>query len=456
MPGGSVPFWLRANQWGTVPLTAPFGTAQLGVQYQSPQVFSDTSRHKSRLSWAFGAEGVANAGREKQYLLPEAYLKLRWKRWELMAGRERQIVGIVDTTLSSGSYSWSGNSLPIPMVRLGLSEYLPFGFLGNYISVKGSYAHGWYNDPDIQGAYFHQKTFYGRLGKPAGKVHFQLGLAHHVTWGGSADYLRDSPWAVNGKLTTNFGDYIRGVVLGKIPKDRVTGRFTVFDGTNRVGNHLGHLDMALDWRIKQTTFLLYRQHPFEDVSGLQLRNLPDGLYGVSLRRGTPSQSFFVLRGLVMEFLYTMNQSNPIFDPTARYQGVDNYFNHGQYRNGWSYRGESMGTPFIPTGDGVKEELRTNRRYFPSNQTKLFHGGIEAMLLGKVHLLAKFSSSLNFGTINDPFPAPIRQYSALLSLDAPLLHWGGTRIKAKIAYDKSGLYPESVGGYLGIKSSLRKK
>ncbi len=455
-----MPFWLRVNQWGSVPLETPIGIARIGIHFQTPRIYVDTANHKSRLSLAFKARGILTVPQHststRQYLLPEAHIKLNWKHWELLAGRECRIIGIVDTTLSSGSYSWSGNSLPIPMIRLSIEEYIPIPFLREFVSIKGSYAHGWFNDPYIKGAYLHQKTFYGRFGKPSGKVHFQLGLAHSVTWGGSADYLRDSPFAINGKLTTDFGDYLRGVVLGKIPKDKVNKRFTIFDGTNRVGNHVGHFDMALDWNIGKTNLLFYRQHPFEDASGLQFQNLPDGLYGVRLQRNNSPLSFISLRKFLAEFLYTRNQSGPVFDPAARYQGRDDYFNHAQYKQGWSYRGHGMGTPFIPATTEVSKQIGDSHEFFPSNQTKMYHLGMELLLAGKIQLLIKHSSSINFGTFSVPIQAPIKQKSSSLSFDAPLMVWGNTRVRAQLAYDKGGLYPESLGGYIGLKSSFGKK
>ncbi len=165
--GNQTPFWLRANQWGRVPLAAPLGTARLGVHYHTPHIWADTSRHRARLSWDFGLEGVANVlpGRTGQFLLPEAYAKLRWGKWALLAGRERRIVGFVDTTLSTGSYSLSGNALPIPMLRLELAEYLPLGFLGNFLSLKGSFVHGWYDDPYLQRRLFSPKDILRAFGQ---------------------------------------------------------------------------------------------------------------------------------------------------------------------------------------------------------------------------------------------------------------------------------------------------
>lgn len=451
------PFWLRANQWGQVPLASPTATARLGGVYSSPSFTTDTLKRKSRISWQLGAEAIANVGIENVFLLPEAYAKLRWKQWELMAGREKQIVGIVDTTLSSGSYSWSGNALPVPMVRFGLAEYLPFGFLGNFVSVKGTFVHGWFLDSYIKKSYLHQKSFYGLLGKPSGIFHLQVGMAHQVMWGGEADYLVDNPVAVNGKLPREFKDYVRGVVLAQIPEDGRSSRITTFDGINRIGNHLGHYDLAVDWKIRKSKFMLYRQHPFEDASGLQLRNLPDGLYGFGLRRDSSSPAAFLLKGLVLECLYTKNQSGDDFTiPGSRFSGSDGYFNHGQYIEGWSYKGLGLGTPFLPTKLEVGDKVVLNNQYFPSNRIILFHLGLEGLVAQKIRLMVKVSQSYHYLADATPIADPIyRQFSSMLSVDAPFLRWGDTRLKAQFAYDKGDVLPDSFGGYLGIKSNFRK-
>jgi len=400
---------------------------------------------------------VANVGAENNLILPEAFGKLRWKQWELMAGREKQIVGIVDTTLSSGSYSWSGNALPVPMVRFGLAEYLPFGFLKNFISMKGSFAHGWFLNTYIQKSYLHQKSLYGRFGKPEGNVHVQLGIVHHVMWGGEADYLIDNPVAVNGKLTSSFHNYLYGVVLAQIPEQKSNSQITSFDGVNRIGNHLGHFDLAVDWQIKKTKFMLYRQHPFEDASGIAFQNLPDGLTGLSLRRNPASSSFFVWRGLVLEYFYAKNQTGDDFTiPGSRFTGGDNYFNHLQYVEGWSYKGNGLGTPFIPTKQEVKEGVPLSYLYLPTNRVVFYHLGLEGLLAQKVRFMVKLSHGRHYLSSLTPLSDPIyRQFSSMLSVDAPFLRWGDTRLKAQLAYDKGDVLPDSFGGYLGIKSNFRK-
>ncbi len=475
-----IPFWLRANEWGRVPVEASIGTARLGLHYQSPVTYADSAHRKARFNWSVGVEGVANAGARPQVLLaesygkmqwrwtedlantgaksrvllPEAYAKIRWRWLELMAGRERQIIGIVDSTLSSGSYSWSGNALPIPMVRFGLPDYVPLGFLGRLISIKGTYAHGWFNVPYIERAYLHQKTFHTRFGKPEGNVHVHLGLVHQVQWGGEAEYLKIGDLSINGKLPTDFSNYLRGVVLAQISRGLKNDLINYFDGFNRVGNHLGHIDMAVDWRIKNTKFLVYRQHPFDDASSLQFQNLPDGLYGLSLRPNTEATSAFALKGLVLEYFYTRDQTRYV--PGSRFSSDDSYFNHAQYREGWSYMERALGNPLLPTVREAKNGFPDGDGFFPTNRTVSYYVGLEGLIAQKVKVMAKVSQGRYFRPGDREYDPPVRQFSSMLAFDAPLLRWGNTRIKAQIAYDKGGLYPESLGGYLGVRSSLGKK
>ena len=474
------PFWLRANQWGRVPVEASIGTARLGFNYQSPVTYVDSTRRKARFNWSAGVEGVTNIGTKPQillaeyyglmqwrwlekgvnnndkiqFLLPEAYGKLRWRWLELMAGREKQMIGIVDSTLSSGSYSWSGNALPIPMVRLGLPDYVPLGFLGRFVSIKGTFAHGWFNVPYIKNAYLHQKTIHTRFGKPEKNVHGYLGLVHQVQWGGEAEYLKAGDLSINGKLPTDFYNYMRGVVLAQLTSNLINDQYNYFDGFNRIGNHIGHIDMAIDWRVKKTKFLLYRQHPFDDASSLQFQNLPDGLYGLSLQRNTGATSSFALKRLVLEYFDTRDQTHYV--PGSRFSAGDNYFNHAQYREGWSYMKRTIGNPLLPTALETRKGFPDDNGFFPANRTVSYYMGLEAVIVQKVKMVTRISQGHYLLPSNSNYGSKVRQFSSLLSFEAPLSHWGDTRIKAAVAYDKGGLYTESLGGYLGIKSSFRKK
>jgi hypothetical protein len=452
----SLPLWLRANQFGTVPLKKPVFTGRAGLHFDSKAGKSDTTKssfHRN-FGWGFGAEAVYNAGRDqKQVLLPEAFAKVQWKKLEFWAGRRKEILGIVDTTLSSGSFTWSGNALPVPKVQIGFPQYLPLGFLKNYISLKGFFSHGWYNTPYIQGAYLHQKALHIRLGKPTAKFNFQVGMDHHVTWGGHADYLKLNPHVVDGKLADSFNDYLHGVVLAKLSKEFHNSRFTNFDGENRIGNHVGQFDFAFEYKMKTTTWLFYNNHPFEDASGVVFRNMPDGLYGLSWRKSKPGKSFVNINGFVLEYLFSKDQSGAGWNVAgSRFKGNDNYFNHGQYAEGWSYFGKGMGTPLIAPRSEIRPEAMGVREFFPSSRVVAYHLGLKGTVADRIQWLAKATFSTNFGTNNIAFEPPVRQFSSLLTADAPLFKTGNTRLMVKLAYDQGDFLASSFAGYIGLRSS----
>lgn len=450
----TTPFWLRANQFGVVPLAMPDFTGRVGLVYES-QILSDSIKTKrAKIRWGAGAETVLNTGGgNSKVFLPEAYVKVRWKSLEFWGGRRKEILGIIDTTLSTGSFTWSGNALPVPKIQLGFPDYVPLKFLKSFVAIKGFYSHGWYNTPYIQNAYLHQKTLYGRFGKPNGRFNVQLGVVHSVTWAGEADYLKDSPLAIDGKLTDNFGDYLWGVVIGKIPKVYRNTRFTNFDGENRVGNHVGQYDLAFEYKLDKSKLLLYHNHPFEDGSGLQLQNIPDGLYGFSWKRAATGNSFVKVRGILLEYLFSKDQSGAGFNiPGTRFKGNDNYFDHAQYREGWSYFGKGMGTPFLPPTSEINQEKYGGGEFFSDNRVIVYHAGLEGTLSSAIQWRTKISYSENFGTNNRPFEPTAKQFSYLLMVDAPILKWGNTRLITKIAIDQGDLYPSSVGGYIGLRAT----
>lgn len=453
--GQRTPFWLRANQWGRVPFDVPAATGRLAVaiDYRARDTSRAFSKKNHRLDWGVGAEGVVNAlPGAARALLPQAYAKVRFRGLELWAGRRFEFFTLGDSALTAGAYAWSGNALPVPKVQLGLPEYVPLGFLKNVVAFRGFYAHGWFNTPYIQGAYLHQKALYGRFGRPEGRLNVQLGLNHQVLWGGRAEYLKSSPLAVDGQLPHSLGDYVRGVIFGKIPTEYRNDRFTNFDGENRIGNHLGSLDLAVEVRLNRGRVLAYHQHPYEDMTGLLLRNAPDGLYGLRWRPDRPTGRVFALNAVLVEWLYTKYQAGATFDlPGSRFKGGDNYFNHSQYVQGWSYFGRTVGTPFLAPQAELRPELQQGP-FFPNNRVAVYHLGLEGRVKNRALVMAKLSYSRNVGTYTLPFEREVRQFSGLLRVDLPVAWLGGTTVSAHLARDAGGLYPSATGVYLSLRKS----
>ncbi|WP_461150220.1 capsule assembly Wzi family protein [Spirosoma pulveris] len=451
------PFWLRANQYATTPVRGSFATVRLGLSRAYKPQPDSSSAKKSRFNWGFGLYAVANAGPraasgQPAILLPDAYVRVRYGVFELYGGNRREVAGLGDTLLTSGFVAWSGNAMPFPKIQLHTPNFVPIGFTKNLLSFRVGYAHGWLIDAYIKDSYLHQKYLYGRIGKPKWLIRVYAGLNHQVQWGGHADYLMGTPLAINGSLSTSFRDYL-SLVTGRYPDALENDRFTSFDGTNRLGNHVGSYDIAVEWNGSNHNWFLYHQHMYDDASGLALQNVPDGLTGLRYLNRSNARSRFRFQHLLLEWLSTTNQSGPTFDPTARYQGADNYFNHSQYIQGWSYRERTLGTPFIMPRPELAPEIGNTyggNGYYPNNRIIAWYvGGRGAFRQGPT-LTTRLSYSRNFGSYKQPYPQVFHQFSGLLIAQWPLNQWPGTVLTTSVAIDRGDLLPGSAGGFLSVK------
>lgn len=451
--GGQTPFWLRANQYGIVPLKPAPGFVRGGV------VIPYRTTRKRLLDWGGGAELIANVGPvsggiSTTVLLPELYLKARLGLLEVYAGRRRELVGLVDSTLSSGSYSWSGNAGPMPKVQLSLREYAPIPFTNGILSVKGAYSYGWFpTEGFIDNSFLHQSSLYGRLGKLAWPVRFYAGFNHQVQWGGQTDKLPASIVENDGKLPGTFKDYIDVVLgssLGYRPNVDPT-QYSDFDRTNRIGNHLGTIDVAMELQLKRLSFFAYRQSIYEDGSLYYLANITDGLHGLRIRNLRPNQRGVALTNVLFEYLDTRSQGGNQFVPGTTLRGRDNYFNHQQYAGGWSYEGQTIGTPFIPPGNTTLRSQGVDR-FTNNNRVQAYHFGLSGQLGPVVTFQTKLSYSRNYGTYSSPITPDARQFSGGLWVGTPLSARHGLNLTASVAIDKGGLYPDNVGGSLSIRKT----
>ncbi|WP_128547605.1 capsule assembly Wzi family protein [Larkinella soli] len=450
------PFWLRANQFGIVPARSPAATLRLGVF--GSVALRDTQASTGRRPWTltYRAEIVGNAGKQSTVLLPEAYVRVAHRSLELVAGRRREIIGLVDSTLSSGSFAWSGNALPMPKIRFGTAGFTPL-WRNGWLGVNAFIAHGWFADTwFMQHSFLHEKSTLWRLGKPAWGFRLYAGINHHAQWGGRSDYL-DRNLAVDGQLPGRLRDF-GNVFLTLIPRDRQNPRYTYFDGFNRFGNHLGSYDFGLELPGKTTSLLFYHQHPYEDSSGLIFANLPDGLSGIRLQRRPAAGTGFRLNTLLLEVLLTRSQSGSFLDlyglgTLRRTEGRDNYFNHSQYREAWTYRGQVLGTPFITLQSDLRREWWNQSGWrIINNRVQVYHLGFRAAVGRRVEIEGRFSYSLNYGTYDQALPGSPGQFSSLLRATLPVRWLGGSVLTGALALDQGRLYTNSAGTYLGLRKT----
>jgi hypothetical protein len=397
-----VPFWMRSNQYGSVPLSGASGSilGRIYKDYKSSAVYNN--EHMS--DWGFGIEGRANGGNHAKLTLLEAYLKGRLGIFQLKAGRSKDVMGLNgDTTLSSGNFAISGNALGIPKIELSIPNYYRIPLLAGLFSVKGNIAHGWLGKNRILNSinntdgsivyrieniypktYFHQKSLYVRLGKEPWKLKFYGGFNHQVFWGNE-----DKIYQGNYKLSSLESFFY--VALGK-----TYGAVGV--PSSKIGNQLGSIDVAAEYEFDNFKLMAYRQ-TFYDVGALsKLANIADGLSGLAIKNNkfSFSKDNFKWKSILMELFYSKNQAGyPWSVPTK--SGDEDYYNNFFYKNGWSYNEVGLGNPLITSKvDARAGQQSISNDYFINNRVMAIHGGIE----GRIHMwdfITKITYSENFGT-----------------------------------------------------------
>lgn len=451
------PFWLRANQFGTVPLENPFAFVKTGGQ-----VTLGANPRKVQLH--LQGEVVANAGRSSSFILPVASASFRYRRFEAYVGRKKEFFGLGDTLLTSGSYAWSGNALPLPKVQIGTRGFVPLGFTKGLFAVHAMMAHGWFINADsVKNSFLHQKAVYLRLGKPHWKVHFYGGVHHLAQWGGQwRNPVKGSYLTLeNGKLPSSFNDFFSIFTASESQNSSVS----VQDARNRVGNHLGSIDLSASVLFKNSEWLLYFQHPYEDKSGAAFINKMDGLYGLHWKNmKSKLQSSFKLQEFTIELLNTMNQSGFQAEIGRRlHEGADDYFTNYQYPEGWAYDNRIVGTPFITRRDdarlewySVKGGRQDERQPMPisNNRIQMLHAGLLGTIGADMQFKLFASQSWNYGRPQYQDPVfPLAQFSGLLQLSKPLKRYPKIAMSISLALDKGIWLPSTFGFQISLKRSF---
>ncbi len=445
-----IPFWLKNNQFGAYP-----NSGNTILFRQNIESKADTSQKKFKSNYCF--DMITIVGSEARIIIPEAYYKLDLGKFALTLGRKKQVHGLVDTTLSSGSITWSGNALPIPEIQLSIPEYRRLFF--DFLSIKGHFTHGWFgNQAKVSNYFLHQKSLYGRIGKPNSKLKLYGGILHHAQWGGKPNYgvpVDDPRFLKDGKYEANWFTY-RNIVfpIGR-PIVDTTGGISRYDYENRFGNHLGQIDIGGDLKIKNYRLMAYKQIIFETGQTFSsLTNIDDGLYGVSLTNFKPQAK---IKKVVVEVLQTTNQGIyragllRLVGFSGRHYGKNQnyYFNHGQYMDGWSYNKQSIGTPFmIPDKDIKIEKQKQSDQFFSNNnRIKAIYFGLQSKL-NTIDLEARFSYSRNFGSPRVDIGVADQMSFAIKShIPAPSLKG---IINVSIGIEQGDLISDNYGVFLSFK------
>jgi hypothetical protein len=436
------PFWLHANQWGIVPITGQVGSLRAGVVGRQP--FSQNAESKQNWTYVYGLEVVGNASKNSKFLLPQAYAGIAFKSLQLTVGRRKQYVGFNDHELGTGSYMWSGNAMPIPRIMLAFEKYVPL--IPNFFYFKGFYSDGLLENsrPVTSELKLHNKGLSIRIGKPTGMLKLYGGFNHAVQWGGKSPYF-----TTDGNMPRGADKYWY-VVSGFKPGNKLAD-LSDFDRTNRIGNHVASIDAGIELDFPSVNIMLYRQALVEDGSLFYLNNVKDGLNGVTFTMKNTDAKTFSVEKLTLELLYTKSQGGSEAVDGNSIRGKDDYFNNAQVRDGWSYFGRGIGTPFI-TASAENNWPRYADFFTNNNRVWATHVGMKGKL-SDATWTTKLSLSSNQGTYDQPLPDKTYQFSGLIALAKPVNLLGGSTIQAAVSVDQGKLFDNAVGLMLSIRKDL---
>ena len=292
---------------------------------------------------------------EKKVYFNESFIKHNFSdKTFLRVGRYyRDFSNYLNDELSSGHMLISHNAAPIPKIGLVTSQKIK---KLEKIDFDFGIAHGFFEKNDLysKAPLLHEKFLYMNIRKNNYQV--SIGFVHEAMWGGST---------AGGDQPNTLKDFLKVLTAEDGPDEGGPH-------ANAIGNHLGMTELFFQKNNNNQILKLYYQHFFEDTSGLRFRNEIDGLWGVELKNYIPETT------ILFEYLDTTHQDmNPPYVD-------DNYYNHGIYSMGWSYKDYTLGNPFI--------------NHLKVEPTEVFHIGISGKFLFNYQYKIKASRRIN---INNP-------------------------------------------------------
>ena len=284
----------------------------------------------------------------KSISLNESYIKVPIKEDSFFKiGRYyRDFSTYINDELSSGSILISNNAQAMPKAGIISHKYIK----DKRISFNYGIAHGVFDKNNIYSSspLLHEKFIYLNINDD--NTIYTIGFVHEAIWGGTINNNE----RFSGKQPQSISDFFKIFISSDGPDD--------FPHANALGNHLGIWDFAFQKNYGEKNLKVYYQHIFEDTSGIRFDNKTDGLWGIELK------NYIKKTTILLEYINTKNQ---YLDPPYV---QENYFNHGLYSYGWSYKNYTLGNPLI--------------NHLNASATNFIYLGIDGSVKDKFHIKLK--------------------------------------------------------------------
>lgn len=416
--GDFAPFWFTSNRQGLSPTNSSGAMLKLGMD--GGMILP------SNFKFNYGMEVAVAANYQSGFYLHQIYVEAGYKWLDLSLGAKERWGELVNPALSSGSLTWSGNSRPIPQIRLEVPEFTRLSILGHLVSLKGHIAYGWYQDSKWRAEraaiystpaqytdriLHHSKSFFIRIGDSERfPLEFTGGIEMYARFGGVAHNIFPAP---DGTLyeTHSFPSDIKAYLQAFLPVNKPG------EQTKENGNSYGSWHASLELTMEKWKYRLYYEHFFEDHSSMLgienkadmngqksyisygfKRNWLDGLFGIEVT--APDNLPF--KNIVFEVLNTRGQCGSVCNtPPGKVisegvDGCDGMYDHSSYK-GTSNYGYYSGSPIL-----ISPIYNKDGNLGPiSNRALMFHLGIDGMIASKISYRLLMSHASHWGTYYTP-------------------------------------------------------
>ena len=397
-------------------------------------------------------DAVASVHADHKAYLQQCYVNLSWNDFFIEAGARELNPVLRDPLLSSGAITKGNNAKPIPQVHVGTNGFWTVPYTKGWLQINADFGYGKLMDSDYRekqfyregsgnwhyatGAMYHQKHLYFRT-NPEKTFFVTAGIEHVALFGGTGYSIETGKMEIKEK-PVNLKAFWKAIMP--------TGDSNYFENDAMedwvFGNHLGSMTVQLGWNINQDHQVqVYVDDIFEDGSGMRKSNGWDGLWGIEYKNKAEGRQY--VRGAVVEYLQTTNQSGPIHWDSGDYPepirsqitdlvtGNDNYYNHmfyGPYDHYGMAFGNALLTSPIYNKDGFSD--------FSDNRVKAWHLGINGDITDNLSYLVKGSYREGWGTYANPLPNKHHSFDAMLQGIYTLGNW---QFSAAYAFDKGNIY-----------------
>lgn len=396
----NMPFWMWANNDGKILKDNSFlNVTELNIV--GNYFFKDSNSFIRTGTVLIG--GIGNGDSYFQH--NELYAGINISNWELNAGLFHNQLQFGGLSTSNGNMARSRNARPYPRIGIGLATFKPTPFFRKWLSVKGEYEEGLLTDERyVDNTHLHHKSFYLKI-QPTANFDIQAGMEHYAMWGGTSRNKQI------GRLPNDVSAYIKYITGSSGDDD-----FLETDQLNVAGNSYGTYQFLVTQQFGGFETSLNISHPFEDFSGINLRNWPDNIIGLYFKLEKPEK-------LITHFLYefTNTRQQGIIDSIYRYNEVenvwksvheDNYYNHGVYRSGVTNHQQTMGSPlFFPVkiDEGISMGIESTRFF-------AHHIGARGKLFKSFAWKGMLTFMRHLGSYRLPYVQPLDQTSFSFNLN----------------------------------------